>query len=120
METSLVTRDIAGSERSAFFSRINRLYTGALVTVRVNDREQMVNQPFHGISPDEADFFIHAGDGSGRTHVAHRVANVSAIQIEQTPDGADAGLVFSSRDGTRTEVRFQSPLRADLLDPCVE
>ncbi|HEX9407070.1 MAG TPA: hypothetical protein VF975_07115 [Thermoanaerobaculia bacterium] len=40
------------------------------------------------------------------------------IRQQQTDEGADAAL--DATDGTRTIIRFRSPMLAELLDPSVE
>jgi len=45
---------------------------------------------------------------------------VRRVLIEQTDEGADAVIAITSEDGTRTEVRFRSPIRAELLDSALE
>jgi hypothetical protein len=113
-------RDIAAGERPAFFTSFSKLHDGALVTLRVSARDEVVDQPFHGLSIDGMDVVVSTGDGARQPHHGHRVLYVRRVQLEQTDEGADAAIAMTSDDGTRTEVRFRSPIRADLLDPAVE
>ena len=63
-----------------------------------------------------ADVIVNTGDRHG-----HRVLHVTKVRLEQTDEGgADAKIAMTSDDGTRTDVCFRSPIRADLLDPAVE
>ena len=111
---------IAPTDRSSFFSRFSKLHEGALVTVCVDARDEVVNQPFRGLSVDGADVIVSTGHGAGAPHAGLRVLHVADVRLEQTDEGADAAIAMSSEDGTRTDVRFRSPIRADLLDPAVE
>ena len=113
-------RDIATADRAPFFSTFSKLHKGAIVTVRVDAREEVVGQPFRGLSIDGADVIVHTGDGPGAPHHGHRVPHVSDVRLEQTDEGADAAIALTSEDGTRTDVEFRSPVYADLLDPAVE
>ena len=116
----MIAREIAASDRDPFFSRFSTLHAGALVTVRVDARDEVVDQPFRGVSVDGADVVVSTGDGAGAPHHGHRVLQVAEVRLEQTDEGADAAIAMKSEDGTRTDVRFRSPIRADLLDPAVE
>lgn len=117
---TMIEHDIATAARSPFFSRFSKLHVGGLVTFRVRARDEVVDQPFRGLSEDGADVVIQTGDGPGAPHPGHRVSNVATVALEQTDEGADAAVAIVSRDGTRTELRFRSPIRADLLDPAAE
>ncbi len=114
----MIEQLISASERGPFFARFSTLHRGAPVTLRVAAETEISNQPFRGVSADGPDLVVHTG--ANRTHLDHRVDHVAAVQLVQTDEGADAALVLTSDDGTRTEVRFRWPLRSDLLDPGVE
>lgn len=116
----MIERDIATADRAPFFARFSQLHAGALVTLRVGARDEVVDQPFRGVSEEGTDVVIHTGKGPGAAAVGHRVPNAIAVALEETDEGADAAVAIVSRDGSRTEIRFRSPMRADLLDPAVE
>ena len=107
--------DIPAAQRQRFFAQFSKLHEGAIVTLRVGTREEVVDRPFRRVSSDGADIIVDAGDVQGR-----RIPRVAAVHVEQTDEGADAAIAMISDDGTRAEVRFRSPIRADLLDPSVE
>jgi hypothetical protein len=109
-------QDIPAASRQPFFARFSRLHQGALITLRVGARDEVVNRPFRRLSIDGADVVVDAIDGLG----SHRIPHVASVRLEQTDEGADAAVSMLSEDGTRAEVRFRSPMRADLLDPAVE
>lgn len=102
------------ADRSSFLAHFSELHAGALVTLRVDARDEVVDQPLRGVSADGVDVIVSTGDHG------HRVPHVADVRVEQTDEGADAAIAMTSNDGTCTEVRFRSPIRADLLDPAVE
>ena len=102
------------ADRSSFLAHFSELHAGALVTLRVDARDEVVDQPLRGVSADGVDVIVSTGDHG------HRVPHVADVRVEQTDEGADAAIAMTSDDGTCTEVRFRSPIRADLLDPAVE
>jgi hypothetical protein len=116
----MIERRIDTGERKQFLSRFSRLHRGALVSLSVDGREQVLDQPFRGVSCDDGDLIVHLGDGAHAAHLGRRVTRVSSVSLEQTDEGADLGLAIRTKSGQRTEVRFRSPMRADLLDPAVE
>lgn len=116
----MIEQLISASDRDPFFARFSRVHRGAPVTLRVAARAEVIEQPFRGVSADGPDLIVHTGSGADRSPVAHRVDHVAAVRLEQTDEGADAALVLTSDDGTRTEVRFRWPMQADLLEPAVE
>jgi hypothetical protein len=119
------TETVSPHRWRSFFRDFSLLHAGALVTVSVTEpgiglEDEVANQPLRGISEDGDEIFIHIGDGSGHTHVEHRVEHVNTIQLQKTDEGADAAVDITSIDGTRTVVRFRSPALPELLDPGVE
>jgi hypothetical protein len=112
----MTEQEIPTGERQRFFDRFSKLHEGALITLRVGAHDEVVNRPFRRVSSDGADIIVDAGDA----HCGHRIPNVAAVRLEQTDEGADAAIAMFSDSGTRAEVRFRSPIRADLLDPLVE
>jgi hypothetical protein len=111
-------KQISLTDRERFLARISRLHDGALVTLRVGARDEVVDQPFRGVSADGEDIVIQTGTYDD--HHGHRVPHVDSVRLEQTDEGADAAIAMTTDDGTCTEIRFRSPMRADLLDPAVE
>lgn len=112
----MTERDIPAAERQPFFARFSQLHEGALITLRVGTHDEVVNRPFRRVSSEGEDIVVLAGEA----HRGHRIPHVTAVRLEQTDEGADAAIAMISDDGTRAEVRFRSPIRADLLDPLVE
>jgi hypothetical protein len=116
----MIEQEIAASDRSSFLARLGALHDGALVTLRVDERNEVVGQELRGLSTDGGDVIVSTGDGIRHAHHGHRVLQVRRVRLEQTDEGADAAIALTSDDGTRTEIVFRSPMRADLLDPAVE
>lgn len=113
---AMTEQEIPTAERQPFLTRFSELHKGALITLRVGSHDEVVNRPFRRVSSDGTDIIVDAGDA----HRGHRIPNVASVRLEQTDEGADAAIAMISDDGTRAEVRFRSPIRADLLDPAVE
>lgn len=116
---------IERSDWNRFFERVTRLHHGAIVTVNVSGalfgcQNAIVEQPLQGISGDGDDVLIHIGARRRLDHIGHRIAHVRNVRLRQTDAGADAAVDFDANDGTRTVVRFRSPMLPDLLDPAVE
>jgi hypothetical protein len=118
-------RTIPRREWQRFFDRFTRLHSGAIVSVNVSGsifgcHNAIVAQPLGGISGDGNDVLIHIEARRRLDHVGHRVPGVRAVRLQQTDEGAVAALDFETADGTRTAVRFRSPIIPELLDPAVE
>jgi uncharacterized protein DUF5335 len=118
--TEIVRRDWC-----RFLDRFTRLHSGAIVTVNVSGamfgcQNTIIGQPLRGISAEGDDVLIDIGTRRHLDHLGHRVPRVRAIHLQQTDEGADAALDFDATDGTRTMIRFRSPMIPELLDPSVE
>jgi len=116
----MITRSIAADDREHFFSSFSRLHRGALIALNVDAHVVVADEPFGGISCDTGELIVHVGNGARRLHLGHRIPRVRGVQLEQTDEGADAAVEITSRDGTRTVVRFLSPLLPELLETAVE
>ncbi len=118
-------KDIARSDWHRFFDRFTRLHHGAIVTVNISSalfgcQNTIVGQCLRGITDDGDDVLIHIGARRRSDHLGHRIPRVRAVRLRQTQEGADAALDIHAADGTRTVVRFRSPMLPELLDPAVE
>ena len=121
----MLAKEIARNEWPRFFDRLTRLHNGAIVNVNVTGvqfgcQNAIIEQPLRGISTDRRDVLIHIGARRRLDHVGHRVPDVRAVRVQQTDEGAVAALDLDGSDGTRTVVRFRSPMLDELLDPAVE
>ena len=52
-------------------------------------------------------------------HVNHAVSKPTAVSLEQTEEGANAALEIEVADGTKTLLRFRSPMPAEFVDGIV-
>jgi hypothetical protein len=119
------TRTLSRTEWHPFFRDLSRIHMGALVTLNVSglgigSHDEVVDQPFRGISEDGDEVFVHVGNGNEHPHLERRMQHVDAIHVQQTDEGADAAVNISTIDGTQTSLRFRSPALPELLDPAVE
>jgi uncharacterized protein DUF5335 len=118
-------REIARGDWQSFFDRLTRLLGGAIVNVNVSSAlvgcmNTITSQPLRGISADHDDILIHIGARRRLDHIGHRVPHVRAVRLQQTDEGRVAAVDLDATDGTRTVVRFRSPILPELLDPAVE
>ena len=109
-------RAIPATDRQLFFARFTHEHAGALVTLRVNAHEEVVDRPLFRLDAEGSDVIVHAGSA----RPGHRIPHVSSLQLEMTDGGADSALRMTSEDGTRAEVRLRTPVAGDSLDPAVE
>lgn len=119
------SKSIARPDWNQFFDRFTRTHSGAIVTVNVSGalfgcENAIVEQPLCGISGDGEDVLIHIGARRRIDHIGHRIPRVRNVRLRQTDEGADSSLDFDATDGTRTVLRFRSPMLPELLDPAVE
>jgi hypothetical protein len=116
----MIERDIPSTQRDQLFASLSRGHRGAIIDLRVRGTDEVVGQPFDGISTDGDDLVVHLGSVPGKPHHGHRISHVERLKLVETDDGAAAILATTSADGTETEVTFRSPVREELLDPLVE
>jgi hypothetical protein len=109
-------RAIPDTDRDPFFARFTHEHAGALVTLRVNAHEEVIDRPLFRLGADGSDVIVHAGSA----RPGHRIPHVSSLQLELTDGGADSALCMTSEDGTRAEVRLRTPVTRDSFDPAVE
>jgi hypothetical protein len=118
--SNMMERDIASNERDQLLATLSRGHRGAIVDVRIGGADEVVGQPFDGISADGKDLFVHLGSRPGKPHHGHRIPHVERLKLVETDDGGAAVIAMTSSDGTETRVTFRSPVREELLDPLVE
>src|ERR1700690_706671 len=119
------TQIVSPREWHSFFRDFSRMHDGAPITINVTGPEidagdEIVDQPFRGISEYGDEVFVHVGGSSEYPRLDHLVQHADMIHLNQTDAGADAEVDISSLDGTRTTVRFRSPMLSELPDPAVE
>jgi hypothetical protein len=102
---------------------VSRSFAGAMVSVDVDRPDlgvhaEVRSQPLAGITADRSGIIVQVARGA--EHLGHTIPDAEEIRFEETSEGALRTVEVDSRDGTRTYVRFRSPLLAALLDPNVE
>jgi hypothetical protein len=118
------TVEITEADWAGRLDEFATVHDGWLVSVDVLNPEigaqrQVDNLPLLGVS---ADGVKHDGSVAvsvarpGGTHFTHVIRNVKRIYLEQTSDGADAGLQIESGDGTKTIVRFRVLALPETVD----
>lgn len=118
------TQEIARTDWAGRLNEFTAVHDGWLVSVDVLNpdigaQRQIENLPLLGVSADRINH-----DGSvaisvarpGGAHFTHVIREVKRILIEQTRDGADAGLQIESGDGTNTIVRFRVVALPETVD----
>ena len=121
------TVEITHADWARRLNEFTAVHDGWLISVDVLSPEtgaqrQIDNLPLLGVSADRINH-----DGSvavsvarpGGAHFTHVIREVKRIYIEQTNDGADAGLQIESGDGTKTIVRFRVAALPETVDEFV-
>jgi hypothetical protein len=122
------TQEIPKSEWRQFFDSFSRQHEGWLATLEVlgadfGAQEEGQELPLAGVSlssgGDEAEAIsIDLGTTPDR-HVSHAISEPTAVWLEQTEEGANAALEIEVADGTKTLLRFRSPMPAEFVDGVV-
>lgn len=102
---------------------LSRRFAGAMVSIDIDRPDlgvhaEVKSQPLTGITADRSGIVVQVARGA--EHLQHTIADAAEIRLEETREGALRSLLVESRDGTRTTVRFRSPMLPALLDPGVE
>ena len=102
---------------------MSRRFAGAMVSIDVDRPDlgvhaEVTSQALTGITADRSGIVVQVARGA--EHLDHIIADAEEIRFEETTEGALRAVEVDSRDGTRTYVRFRSPILAALLDPAVE
>jgi hypothetical protein len=116
----MIEREIRTGERERFFESFNRLHGGAYASLRIGKDDQVVDEPFLGLSSDGDDVVVHVESRKKRVHHGLRIPHVESVRLQQTDEGADAAVQMQSPGGLRTTLRFRSPMLPELLEPDVE
>jgi Family of unknown function (DUF5335) len=122
------TQEIPRSEWRGFFDSFSRQHEGWLATLEVlgvdiGAQEEGQALPLAGIS------LSSGGDETGAIsidlgtkpdeHISHAISEPTAVWLEQTEEGANAALEIEVADGTKTLLRFRSPMPAEFVDGVV-
>jgi hypothetical protein len=119
----MVTREIPRSEWLEFFDAFSRRHDGWLVTVevfgdlgaQVEAEERALKGIFAEDKGGSSQIEILTGSGPDET-LTHVVSRPTRVQVEETPEGAEAALQIESRDQGKTLVRFRSTVLPESVD----
>jgi hypothetical protein len=122
------TQEIPRSEWRQFFDSFSRQHEGWLATLEVlgadvGAQEEGRELPLAGVSlssgGDEAEAISIDLGMTPDKHVSHAISEPTAVWLEQTEEGANAALEIEVADGTKTLLRFRSPMPTEFVDGIV-
>jgi hypothetical protein len=122
------TEEISRNEWRTFFDTFSRRHQGWLATVEVlgsdiGAQEVVHELPLAGVSlssgGDETEAISIDLGATPDEHVSHVISEPTAVWLEQSEEGANAALEIEVADGTKTLVRFRSPMPAECVDGVV-
>jgi Family of unknown function (DUF5335) len=122
------TQEIPKSEWRQFFDSFSRQHKGWLATLEVlgpdiGAQEEGRELPLAGVSlssgGDETEAISIDLGTKPDEHVSHAISEPTAVWLEQTEEGANAALEIEVADGTKTLLRFRSPMPAEFVDGVV-
>ena len=111
------TKQIPGSEWTAFLDRFSRQHEGSLVNLEILDPEigaqvEEIGLPLKGLTAewDEVQgntITIMAGNDRDH-HVTHSIRHPTEVSVEQTDEGVDAAVAIKSADGMTALLSFHA------------
>lgn len=116
-------RVIDRSEWASFVDVFSRCHDGWLISIGVEEgasprRYVTRDWPLRGVvaelGDDVSSMMVFTGDTA--PHATHFVEHAIALEVDETPEGAEAGLRITDASGGRTIVEFRSPMRPELVD----
>jgi len=122
------TQEIPKSEWRGFFDRFSQQHEGWLATLEVlgadlGAQEEGRELPLAGVSlssgGDESEAISIDLGMTPDKHVSHAISAPTGVWLEQTEEGANAALEIEVADGTKTLLRFRSPMPAEFVDGVV-
>lgn len=106
-----------------YVDAFSRRHDGWLISVAVDEassprRYVERDVPLRGIVAelDGGPASMMVFTGGTAPHATHFVGHATALEVEQTSDGADAALTITDESGARTTLEFRSPIRPELVD----
>ena len=123
-----MTRDIPRDQWREELDSFSRQHEGWLATLEVlsadvGAQEEGRELPFAGVSlssgGDETEAISIDLGTKPDEHVSHAISRPTAVWLEQTEEGANAALEIEVADGTKTLLRFRSPMPAEFVDGVV-
>jgi hypothetical protein len=122
------TQEIPRDEWRGFFDSFSRQHEGWLATLEVlgtdvGAQEEGRELPLAGVSlssgGDETEAISIDLGTTPDKHVSRAISAPTAVWLEQTDEGANAALAIEVADGTKTLLRFRSPMPAEFVDGVV-
>jgi len=122
------TQEIPRREWRGFFDSFSRQHEGWLATLEVlsadvGAQEEGRELPLAGVSlssgGDETESISIDLGTKPDEHISHAINEPTAVWLEQTEEGANAALEIEVADGTKTLLRFRSPMPAEFVDGVV-
>jgi hypothetical protein len=119
------TKEIPKTEWPKFFDSFSRQHEGWLVNLEIFGSEigaqvEERQLALEGIT-DEWDetagntIMIMMG-AKPDDHITHSIVRPTAVNVEQTDEGADAALAIKGEDGTTALLRFRSAVMPEMVD----
>jgi hypothetical protein len=122
------TQEIAREEWPTFLERFSRQHEGWLASLEVLSNDigaqfEVRDLPFAGVTVASKEnspktMAISLGK-SAEDHVTHTITEPRHVWLEQTSEGANAGLEVESADEVKVLLRFRSPVPAEMVDGVV-
>ena len=120
-------REILREDWAPYLDSFSRVHQGWLTTLEVVHADtyaiEAIDKPLIGITAERTDHDEYAIaillGGRADDRLTHIVREPYRMEVELTPDGADAGLNIEVADGTRIRLRFRAAARAESLDGVV-
>jgi hypothetical protein len=122
------TQEIPREDWNSFFNSFSRQHEGWRATLEMlapdlgaqNEGEDL---SFEGVSlnseASDRESIVISLTKSATDHVTHMVEGPTRVWLQQTDEGADASLEIESSGDTKTLLRFQSPVRSEMVDGIV-
>jgi hypothetical protein len=119
------TKEISKTEWPKFFDSFSRQHEGWLVNLEIFGSEM-------GAQVEERQLALEGitdewDETAGNTimimmgakpddHITHSIVHPSAVNVEQTDEGADMALAIKGEDGTTALLRFRSAVMPEMVD----
>ena len=119
----MIRRAINRADWTNFVDAYSRRHDGWLISVAVEEgsaprRYVTRDAPLRGVvaelDEDISSMMVFTGDTT--PHATHFIEHATGLEVEETGDGADAGLTIIDESGVRTILEFRSPMRPELVD----
>lgn len=116
-------RVIDRADWTDYVDAFSRRHDGWLVSVAVESgsaarKYVSRDMPLRGVvaeSHDGADaLMLFTGDAT--PHAAHIVGHATALEVDETSEGAEAALTITDQSGARTILEFRSAVPPELVD----